>query len=51
MYETKPYAYFKFEMLTNHLKENYLSIFFTRNENLQLLNSYELFLVFFKMEK
>lgn len=27
MYETKPYAYFKFEMLTNHLKENYLSIF------------------------
>lgn len=51
MYETKQYAYFKFEMLTNHLKENYLSIFFTRNENLQLLNSYELFLVFFKMEK
>lgn len=24
MYETKQYAYFKFEMLTNHLKENYL---------------------------
>lgn len=42
MYETKQYAYFKFEMLTNHLKENYL-FFFTRNENLQLLNSYELF--------